>query len=206
MQRKQEKRKSPREKETRIELLESATECRWREKDSTETSCDRKRRFSGSHSRLPLLRLRQPPPFDVPLFRSFRPADSSRIPLPVSLAARLADYNSAYITTAVRQFDSSIGDRGISSVALFSSSIFYFSSSSPPPTFSAILDLSSSTYQFNKIVALALFKRCDAIRHSRCSFAMLPEKFSLFNAAKGRQKEKGNEQKRKREREKSIMT
>lgn len=94
-------------------MLESTVEYCWREKDSTETSCDRKRRFSGSHSRHPLSRLCQPPPFDVPLFRSFRSADSSRVPLLVSLAARLADYTSAYITTALRQFDSSI--RGISS-------------------------------------------------------------------------------------------
>lgn len=65
-----------------------------REEDSTETSCDRKRRFSGSHSRQPLSRLRQPPPFDVPLFRSLRSADSNRVPLPVSPA----DYTPARTT------------------------------------------------------------------------------------------------------------
>lgn len=74
------------ERETRMKLLESAMECHWREKDSTETSCDRKRRFSGSHSRHPFSRLRQPPPFDVSLFHSFRPADSSRVPLLVNRA------------------------------------------------------------------------------------------------------------------------
>lgn len=105
-----------------------------REKDSTETSCNRKRRFSGSHSRHPLSRLCQPPPFDVPLFRSFRSADS-RVPLLVSLAARLADYTSAYITTALRQFDSSIRDCEAYPPALFSVSTFSSSSSSSSTSF-----------------------------------------------------------------------
>lgn len=45
------------EREREAELLESAMECHWREEYSTETSCDRKRRFSGSHSRHPFPRV-----------------------------------------------------------------------------------------------------------------------------------------------------
>lgn len=71
-------------RETEGELLESVVECRRREKDR------RKQAAIVSDDSLVathviLSRLRQPPPFNVPLFRSFRAVDNSRVPFLVSL-------------------------------------------------------------------------------------------------------------------------
>lgn len=172
-------------------------ECCWKEKDSTETSCDRKRRFSGSHSRHPLSRPDQPPPFDVPLFRSFRFADSSRVPLLVSLAAQLADYTPAYITTALRQFDSSIRERERERDCEASSGFVLRLHFPPPPpfpspSFSVTLDCPVLCNNSTKLVHLHSTVAAP-LGISRCSFVMHREKFSLLNATRDRKRERRKE-------------
>jgi len=185
-------------------------EYRRREKDSMETSCDRKRRFSGSHSRHPLSRLRQPPPPNVLLFRSFDPADSSRVPLLVSRATGwlhlcLHHYRSATIWSEL--------DRRLWSI---SSRLCSPSPLSLPPSLlspSATFNLSSPTYQFNEIVVLVSFNRCS-IRHFSLQFCytLKTKKFSLFDATRDkkrkreRKKEKGKREREKRERHRSMIT